>query len=49
MYINLQVKSPLFLFQILVKLEISRHVFENSSNINFIKIRQLAADLFSAD
>jgi hypothetical protein len=49
MYISLQVKSPLFLFQILVKLEFSQHIFENVSNINFIKIRQLAADLFSVD
>jgi len=34
MYIGLHVKYPLF-FQILVKLEFSRHIFEKYSNMKF--------------
>jgi hypothetical protein len=31
-----------------MKFEVSRHIFEKSSNPNFIKIRAVTADLFQA-
>jgi len=48
MYIGLHVKYPFF-FQILIKLEFSRHIFEKSSIWNAIKSPPVGAELFHAD
>jgi hypothetical protein len=46
MYLGLYVR---YSCQIFIKIEFSRHIFENSQISNFTKIRPLEAELFHVD
>ena len=41
--------STLYSYQILIKLEFSRHILENTQIPNFMTIRPVGAELFHAD
>jgi len=49
MYIDIQVQYPLFLPDFNGTSNLLDRFFEKSSNINFIKVRPLGAELFHAD
>jgi len=49
MYIGLRVKCPLFVSNVLMKLEFSRQISENTQIQIFMKIRAVGAELFDPD
>ena len=49
MYIGLHIKITRYFYQILMKLEFSGHIFENTQILNFMKIRLVGAELFLSD